>query len=204
VKTALLLVDIQREYFPGGAMPLDGPVEAAVQARKLLAHFRYNHLLTIFIEHVSLDLEATSFRPGSPGISLYGSIRPLPGEAVVRKHHPNAFRDTGLLELLRTDQVSRLVICGMMTHMCIDATARAACDYGFECIVAADACATRDLTFAGATVPAAMVQRAFLAALNGTYAQVITTGEIVTMVQQPALGNADIHSLGGEGRHEYP
>jgi nicotinamidase-related amidase len=153
---------------------------------------------------VSLDLEATSFRPGSPGVSLYSSIRPLPGEAVVPKHHPNSFRKTNLLELLQTDEVSHLVICGMMTHMCIDATARAARDHGFECIVAADACATRDLTFAGATVPAAMVQRAFLAALNGTYAQVITTGEIVTMVQQPALGNADVHSLGGEGRHEYP
>jgi nicotinamidase-related amidase len=200
VKTALLLVDIQREYFPGGAMPLDGPVEAAVQARKLLAHFRYNHLLTIFIQHVSLDPAATSFVPDSAGVSLYSSIRPLPGEPLVCKHYPNAFRDTGLLELLRTHEVFHLVICGMMTHMCIDATTRAACDHGFECIVAADACATRDLTFAGATVPAAMVQRAFLAALNGTYAQVITTGEIVTMVQQ--LSDNDSHPLDAEGGHE--
>jgi nicotinamidase-related amidase len=202
VKTALLLVDIQKEYFPGGAMPLDDPVEAAVQAQKLLAHFRYNHLPATFIQHVSLDPEATSFRPGSPGVSLYSSIRPLPGEAVIRKHHPNSFRETNLLELLRTDEVSRLVICGMMTHMCIDATVRAACDHGFECFVAADACATRDLAFAGATVPAAMVQRAFLAALNGTYAEVATTGEIVTMLQQSALGDTDVHSLGGEGGHE--
>jgi len=202
VKTALLLVDIQREYFPGGAMPLGGPVEAAVQAQKLLAYFRYNHLPAVFIQHVSLDLEATSFRPGSPGVSLYSSIRPLPGEPVVRKHHPNSFRDTNLQELLRTAEVSRLVICGMMTHMCIDATTRAACDYGFECIVAADACATRDLPFAGETLPAVMVQRAFLAALNGTYAEVATTGEIVTMLQQPTLGDADVHSLDAEGGHE--
>jgi nicotinamidase-related amidase len=185
-------------------MPLEGAVEAAVQARKLLAHFRYNHLPAIFIQHVSLDPAATSFVPDSAGISLDSSIRLLPGEAVVRKHHPNSFRETNLLELLRTDQVSRLVICGMMTHMCIDATVRAASDYGFECIVAADACATRDLAFTGETVPAAMVQRAFLAALNGTYAQVITTGEIIMMVQRPALDDADAHSLDVEGRHEYP
>src|SRR5674476_614239 len=100
-------------------MPLDGPVEAAVQAKKLLAHFRYNHLPAIFIQHVSLDPEATSFRPGSPGISLDSSIRPLPGETVVCKHHPNSFRETNLLELLRASEVSRLAICGMMTHMCI-------------------------------------------------------------------------------------
>lgn len=202
MKTALLLIDIQREYFPGGAMPLDGPVEATVQAQKLLAHFRYNHLLTIFIQHVSLNAKATSFRPGSPCVSLYASITPLTGEVIVRKHHPNSFRETNLLELLRMDEVSRLVICGMMTHMCIDATVRAACDHGFECIVAADACATRDLAFAGETVPAAMVQQAFLAALNGTYAEVTTTDEIVTMVQQPALGDADSHPLNAEGRHE--
>jgi len=183
VRTALLLVDIQREYFQGGAVPLEGPVEAAVQARKLFAHFRYNHLLAVFIQHVSLDPEAISFRSGSPGVSLYASITPLPGEAIVRKHHPNSFRDTNLLELLRMREVSRLVICGMMTHMCIDATTRAAFDYGFECIIAADACATRELAFAGETVPAAMVQRAFLAALNGTYAKVMNVDEVVRLIQ---------------------
>lgn len=164
-------------------MPLEGPVEAAVQARKLLAHFRYNHLPAVFIQHVSVGPEETSFRPGSPGVSLYTGVRPLPGEAVIRKRYPNAFRDTNLLELLRTDEVSRLVICGMMTHMCIDATTRAACDYEFACIVAADACATRDLTFAGETVPAAMVQRAFLAALDGTFGRVLNADEIVPLIQ---------------------
>jgi nicotinamidase-related amidase len=183
VRTALLLVDIQREYFPGGAVPLEGPIEAAVQARKLLAHFRYNHLPAVFIQHVCAGPEATSFVPGTPGVSLYTSIHPLPGEAVIRKHYPNAFRDTNLLELLRTDEVSRLVICGMMTHMCVDATTRAACDDGFACIIAADACATRDLAYAGETVPAAMVQRAFLAALNGTYGRVLNADAIVPLIR---------------------
>jgi nicotinamidase-related amidase len=183
VKTALLLVDIQREYFPGGAMPLEGPVEAAVQARKLLAYFRENHVPAVFIQHVSVNPEATSFKPGSPGVSLYASIKPLPGEAIVRKHYPNSFRETNLLELLRTDEVARLVICGMMTHMCIDATTRAAFDYGFACIVAADACATRDLSFAGEAVPAVMVQRAFLAALNGSYGSVMNVDAIMPLVQ---------------------
>jgi len=183
VKTALLLVDIQREYFPGGAIPLEGAAEAACQAKRLLAHARYNHVPAIFVQHVALDPEAASFRSASPGVSLYTSIRPLPGEAVIRKHHPNSFRDTNLLELLRADEVSRLVICGMMTHMCVDATTRAAFDNGFECIVAADACATRDLAFAGETVPAAMVQRSFLATLNGMYGRVMNTDEIVPLIQ---------------------
>jgi nicotinamidase-related amidase len=190
---ALLLVDIQREYFRGGAIPLEGATEAACQATKLLGHARYNHVPAVFVQHIALDPQAPSFRRASPGASLYTSIRPLPGEAVVRKHYPNSFRDTNLLALLEADEVSCLVICGMMTHMCIDATARAAFDYGFECIVAADACATRDLTFAGGTVPAAMVQRAFLSALDKTYAEATTTDAVITMFQQLTLGEAVGH-----------
>jgi nicotinamidase-related amidase len=183
VKTALLLIDIQREYFRGGAMPVEGAAEASVQARKLLAHCRVSHVPAIFIQHISVDPQAASFRNASPGVSLHRSIRPLPGEAVIRKHYPNAFRDTSLLEVLRADEIARLIICGMMTHMCIDTTTRAAFDHGFECIVAADACATRDLVFAGNTAPAAMVQRAFLAALNGTFGRVMNTDEIVPLIQ---------------------
>lgn len=182
-RTVLLLVDIQREYFAGGAVPLEGAAEAAGQAVKLLTHARYNHVRAIFVQHLSLKEGATSFVPGSAGVSLYASIRPLPGETIIRKHHPNAFRDTNLLSVLALDEVSRLIICGMMTHMCIDATVRAAHDNGFDCVVAADACATHDLTFGGETVSAAVVQRAFLAALDGTFAKVMRADDIVPLIQ---------------------
>jgi nicotinamidase-related amidase len=194
VKTALLLVDIQREYFAGGAMPLEGALDAALQARNLLVHFRCDHRPAIFVQHVSLSAQATSFVPGSPGVCLYSTIQPLPGEAVIHKHHPNSFRDTDLLDLLHQGEAARLVICGMMTHMCVDATVRAAADFGFECLVAADACATQDLVFDGTVVPAAMVQRAFLAALNGTYATVMRTEDILAELWQTASAATDCTS----------
>jgi nicotinamidase-related amidase len=194
VKTALLLVDIQREYFAGGAMPLEGALDAALQARNLLVHFRCDHRPAIFVQHVSLSAQATSFVPGSPGVCLYSTIQPLPGEAVIHKHHPNSFRDTDLLDLLHQGEAARLVICGMMTHMCVDATVRAAADFGFECLVAADACATRDLTFAGETVPAAMVHAAFLAAFDGTYATVMRTEDILAELWQTASAATDCTS----------
>ena len=77
-----------------------------------------------------------------------------------------------MLEQLRKRQTTTLVIAGMMTHMCIDTTTRAAADLGFQCMLAHDACATRELTFGGLTVPAAQVQVAYLAALDGPFAQV--------------------------------
>ncbi len=200
MKTALLLVDIQRDYFAGGAQPLEGAVEAAAQARILLAHFRYDHHPVVFVQHVSLSREGTSFQMGSPGICLCSTIRPLPGEAIIQKHHANSFRDTGLLDLLHRYEVSRLVVCGMMTHMCVDATVRAGVDLGFECLVASDACATHDLIFEGVTVPAASVQRAFLAALSDTGATVTTTGDIITALPRWSENAAgDVNDAGPTG-----
>ena len=107
-------------------------------------------------------------------------IAPLPGETVIEKHFPNSFRDTGLQEKLAAAQVQELVICGAMSHMCIDATTRAAVDLGFTCTVIHDACASRDLTFGDLVIPAAHVHGAFMAALAPLYARVVSLEEFLT------------------------
>jgi nicotinamidase-related amidase len=175
---ALLLVDIQNDYFPGGAMELVGSHEAGLQAERLLLAFRKAKLPVVHIQHVSTRPGATFFLPGSEGLKILASLAYLPGEPVFQKYLPNSFRDTPLLEHLRELGVTRLVIAGMMTHMCIDTTVRAAFDLGFQCELAQDACATRDLTRKGVTVPAAQVQAAFLAALDGIFAKVMTVDEL--------------------------
>jgi nicotinamidase-related amidase len=175
--TALLLIDIQNEYFPGGKNPLEAPEAAAAQARRLLEHFRQAGLPLLHIQHVANRLGATTFLPGTPGVEIHPAVAPLPGESVIQKHYPNSFRQTPLLERLQSLGVERLLICGMMTHMCVHAAGRAAADLGFEVIVAHDACATRPLTFNGQDVPAAQVQAAFLAALSGYYGQVLSVDE---------------------------
>jgi nicotinamidase-related amidase len=72
-----------------------------------------------------------------------------------------------------------LVICGAMSHMCIDTSTRAAADLGYSCTLVSDACATRDLVFNDQMVKAADVQIAYMAALNGTFAQVISTRQFL-------------------------
>ena len=183
MKTALLLIDIQREYFEGGSMPLPGALAAAARASTMRAYFRHSRRPAVFVQHIAANPEAVSFRAGTPGVCLYSTMRPLPGEAVVRKHHPNSFRDTNLLDLLRSYHVTRLAICGMMTHMCVDTTVRAAADFGFGCIVAADACAAQDLTFGEMFVPAPTVPAAFMAALDRSFASVRTTDEILAELE---------------------
>jgi nicotinamidase-related amidase len=174
---ALLIVDIQNDYFPGGKMELVGSPEAAQRARELLQAARAAGAPVFHVQHVSTRPGATFFLPGTEGQRIHADVQPAEGETVITKNFPNSFRDTGLGDALRAAGVKRLVIAGMMTHMCIDATTRAAADAGYECVLAHDACATRDLAFGGTTVPAAQVHAAFLAALNGAYAKVVPAAE---------------------------
>jgi nicotinamidase-related amidase len=179
MKTALLVIDIQNDYFPGGKMELEGPVEAAQKARALLQCFREHKQPTVHIQHLSTRPGATFFLPGSEGVNIHDSVAHFEGEPLVQKHYPNAFRETNLLELLKDWDVKRVIVTGMMTHLCVDATARAAADLGFRLVVASDACATRALTYGETTIPAEHVHRAFLAALQ-SYGQVLTTEELIS------------------------
>lgn len=174
MKKALLLVDIQNDYFPGGKMELVGMKEAAAQAQELLSIFRQRHWPTYHIQHVSLRKGAPFFLPDTPGVAIHELIAPRPGETIIEKHFPNSFRETGLQERLAAGGVTELLICGAMSHMCIDATTRAAVDLGFTCTVIHDACATRDLTFGEQVIPAAQVHGAFMAALASIYARVVS------------------------------
>lgn len=179
MSTALLLIDIQKDYFPGGRMELVGSVEAAGAAARLLSAFRKTSWPVYHVQHFSARPAATFLLPNTTGAEIHPSVTPLSKEPVVTKYFPNSFRDTNLLEQFRTDGITQLLVCGMMTSMCIDATVRAAFDLGFECTVAQDACATKDLAFDGQTIPAQQVHAAFLAALGSVYATIRTTDAIL-------------------------
>jgi nicotinamidase-related amidase len=176
--TALLIIDIQNDYFPGGAMALVGPDAAAANAAKLLAAFREKKLPVFHAQHVSVRPGATFFLPNSRGVEIHDAVKPAAGETVFQKNFPNCFRETKLLEQLRAQGVKQLTIAGMMTHMCVDTTTRAAADLGFACSLAHDACATKELAFNGVKLPAEQVQLAYMAGLNGLFAKVLPADEL--------------------------
>ncbi len=181
MKTALLIIDIQKDYFPGGKYPLVNPLEAAKNAYMILQCFREHGGYHVHIQHISRKPNATFFLSGDRGTDIHDSVAHFEGEPIVYKHEPNAFLNTDLLELLKGQEIERVVITGMMTHMCVDATARAASDLGFQVIVAEDACATRDLQYGGTTIPADLVHRAFLAALK-SYGKVMKSEAILALL----------------------
>jgi len=184
MRTALLIIDIQNDYFPGGKMELVDSTEAASNAGVLLRKCRELNLPIIHIQHISVRSNATFFLPGTEGVEIHQSVKPVEGETIIRKNYPNSFRDTPLLEKLNELQIKKLIVCGMMTHMCIDATVRAAFDNGFSCVVAGDACATKSLDYDGYLIKSAFVQSAFLAALASVYAKVSGVQEIISYLEK--------------------
>jgi nicotinamidase-related amidase len=175
---ALVIIDIQNDYFPGGAMELEGADAAAANASKALARARREGVPVFHVRHVSTRPGATFFIPGTKGAEIHAAVRPQSAERVIEKNFPNSFRGTELERALKDAGVKELVVAGMMTHMCVDASVRQAADLGYKVTLLGDACATRAQTFGGETVAARQVHAAFLAALNGFYAKVVRTDEL--------------------------
>ncbi|WP_419905574.1 cysteine hydrolase family protein [Kiloniella sp.] len=180
--TALLIIDIQNDYFSGGSWPLVDQEKAAEQATRLLEQFRAKKRPVFHVRHIADSSEAPFFVKGTVGSEIHNSVKPLESEQVIIKSEINSFKGTDLLQALREQNISELVVIGSMSHMCIDAAVRAAADYGFKCIVAEDACATLDLQFNDKTVPAAQVHTAFMSALSFAYAEVISTDETLSRI----------------------
>lgn len=162
---ALLIIDIQDFYFPGGKSALVNPEKAAANAAKLLDRFRNKNMIIIHVRHNS-----------EPGGKINDLVKPLSTEKVISKDAVNCFVGTDLLDFLRSNKIDTLVICGMQTHMCVEAATRAASDFGFKCILIHDACATKDLNYGDKVIKSEDVHYSTLSTLRN-YAMIESTDE---------------------------
>ena len=176
-KKALILVDIQNDYFPGGSWTLENADAAAENASRVLENARNAGDLIVHVRHENPNPQAPFFVPGTEGAEIHERVSPQGDEAVITKNFPNSFRQTDLKSVLDASGITDVTICGSMSHMCIDATTRAAADHGFAVTLIHDACATRDVAFNGIDVPASATHAAFMAALGSAYAQVTSADE---------------------------
>lgn len=180
-KRALIAIDIQNDYFPGGKWTLHEMEAAADNAARVLAAARRAGDLVVHVRHEFPTTEAPFFTPGSEGAKTHQKVLPQTGETVILKHHVNAFLHTNLKELLDQNGIQEVVIIGAMSHMCIDAATRAASDFGYQVIVVHDACASRDLAFLGTVIPAHLVHAAYMSALGFAYAKTLSTDEFLAL-----------------------
>lgn len=185
-KTALLIIDLQNDYYPGGKWTLHGIEAASSNAARLVDRFRQSQDPVVHVRHNFESPDAPFFVVGTHGAEIHADVAPKEGEPQVLKHQANAFHETDLKEVLDRNGVKNLVICGAMSHMCVDAATRAASDMGFSCTVVHDACASRDLEFKGENVPAQKVHAAYMAALGSSYAELKSTDEFLSAASQSA------------------
>jgi nicotinamidase-related amidase len=178
-KTALILVDIQNDYFEGGDWPVANMQAVADNAARLLGQARTQGDLVIHIRHEMSSEAAPFFKPGSTGAEINATVAPIGDELVIQKARPNSFAGTDLLDRLQRDGIEAVVICGAMSQMCIDATTRAAVDFGFQVSVAQDACGAKEMSFGGVSLTAEQVHAAFMAPLAMSYAQVVNTEDLI-------------------------
>lgn len=174
MKIGLLLVDMQNDYFKGGKNELIQSEKAAEQAKRILEVFRKNDWSIFHIQHISTNSEAGFFIPQTVGVDFYKDVYPREQEVVIVKHTPDSFYQTMLNDALERQKVSHLVVCGMMTHMCIDTTVRAARNWGYSVTLIEDACATKDLVWKEEVIPAAVVQNVFYTSLSSSFATIKT------------------------------
>ncbi len=172
MREALLIIDVQNDYFPGGKNELVHAYEAEKRIQGLIAESRAIGRPIIYIQHFNPP-DDDFFLEGTEGAEISERIRPEKGDKIIVKRYPNSFLGTELDAYLESLQADTLIICGMMTHMCVDTTVRAAMDYGYQVKLAADACATMDLKLNGEVIPAETVHKAFIAALDGVFATIV-------------------------------
>lgn len=183
MNNTLIIIDIQNDYFKGGRNELYQPEKAAANAALVLDHYRNKGLPVYHVQHINTREGTTFFLPNTPGAEIHEMVKPIPGEKVFVKHTPNSFFSTGLADELIRKGIDQITVCGMMSHMCIDTTVRAARGFGFTTTVLHDACTTKDLVWDQSVIPAETVHKAFMASLQGIFANVVSTEEFLNKVK---------------------
>lgn len=179
---ALIIVDIQNDYFPDGKLPTFQPVQTAEACAQLIKKFRAEEKEVVFIKHIVDEAHREShpfFIPGSHGAEIHDLVKPLPSEKIIVKHQVSAFVNTDLKEYLVSKGVKKLIVVGMMIHNCVNATVYSGVDEGFHCIVVEEAANTMDQKLHDKVIKAEQIKESFLTGIQFVYSKVYKLQDVL-------------------------
>ncbi|CAO3655638.1 unnamed protein product [Mucor fragilis] len=183
MKEALIIVDVQNDYFPGGKLPTWRPVETANEIKKIMDKFRQDDKEVIHVaHHMSPEHEKVMdfLIKGTRGAEIHEIVKPLDTEKIIYKNYADSFVATDLKEYLLSKDIDTVIVVGMMIHNCVNATAYSGTDEGFKTIVVAEAVNTLDQEIFGEVIPAETMWKSFLAGIKFAYAQVNKVDDILS------------------------
>ena len=181
-RTALLMIEFQAEHFTG-ALPVDGQEALTALAVKAMDWADKNKILTVHIYHQAKSPASLAFAPDTPGAAFYAPITPRKKHLTQAKYATSAFSGSPLHTILQTEGIDTLILTGLSTPSTITASAHDARVLGYNCLVAADLTASRDVVSwdESRVIPAFKMQETALANIADKYAQVLTFSEIMSL-----------------------
>ncbi len=178
---ALICIDLQKEYFEDGR-PLKVPTGESVlqNVKKLLYAARESNIPIIHVRHISKDPYDSTFRAGSPYVEFVEEVKPKEDERVITKSRPGAFHLTELDDVLHQNGVDTVIICGLLSFMCCDTTAREAYARGYNVLFVKDATAAIDID----DIPAETIHKVTCAIQGWLFSKVVTTNEVIELIKR--------------------
>ena len=173
---ALLVIDVQNEYF-SGKLPVVYPAGSMDNILLAMDTAAATNIPVVVIQHSAPAADAPVFCKGSLEWQLHPQIASRPCDVVIEKKWPDSFCQTALDGWLRGKGVDTLTICGYMTQMCCDTTARRACHLGYRVEFLADATGTLAFTNAAGSISAEELHRAILVVQQSRFSSVLATSD---------------------------
>ncbi|MDA0832375.1 MAG: cysteine hydrolase family protein [Planctomycetota bacterium] len=176
MKRALVVVDVQNEYFTG-ALPISHPTGHLQNIVKAMDEAQAQNIPVVVVQHTFPQPDKPFFQRGTAAWELHDDVKDRPRDLLIEKNLPGSFTKTELESWLRQHEIDTVVVSGYMTHMCCDTTAREAVHRGFTVEFLSDATGTLPLSNSAGDVTAEELQRAILCSQQMLLSEVISTDE---------------------------
>lgn len=183
MKRALLVIDVQNEYFTGG-LRVTYPENSFENILKVIDSANDKEVPVILIQHASLSKNSETFIKWSHEWEIHEEVLKKRHDCIIEKNLPGSFTGTELNEFLKSKGIDTIVICGYMTQMCCDTTSRQAVDLGYNVEFLSDATGTLDISNYAGAVSAEELQRSILVTQAMRFSKVISSDEWIGIIDR--------------------
>lgn len=184
MKRALIVIDVQNEYFEGGALPITYPPHSFEKIKTAIEKAQEKGIMTVLVQHTSLKENAGAFVRNSHMWEFHDEIKAIKPDLYIEKNHASSFVGTDLNYRLRALGIDTVTIIGYMTQNCCDATARDAAQLGYNVEFLSDANGTLAFSNHAGEVSAEELHRSFLVAQAFGFSRVLTLDEWIPLLKK--------------------